>query len=111
MGREGDLVLVNGQVSPVLTLRPGKRERWRVVNACSSRYLDLSLGGHDVQLLARDAGRLARPGPAVPLLLAPGNRADLLVTGVEGTSPLVTRPYDRGRMMGGMGGRWVGAWA
>ena len=101
MGREGDLVLVNGQVAPTLTLRPGERERWRVVNACSSRFLDLTLDGHDVQLLGRDAGRLARPGPTGPLL-APGNRADLLVTGVEGTGDLVARPYDRGGMMAGM---------
>lgn len=101
MGREGDLVLVNGQVSPTLTLRPGERERWRVVNACSSRFLDLALDGHDIQLLGRDTGRLA--GPSSPAaLLAPGNRGDLLVTGTEGTGDLVARRYDRGDMMNGM---------
>lgn len=39
-GREGNLVLVNGQLAPQLTVRSGTRERWRIVNACASRYLD-----------------------------------------------------------------------
>ena len=30
MGREGEVLLVNGQVAPVLEGRPGERERWRV---------------------------------------------------------------------------------
>jgi FtsP/CotA-like multicopper oxidase with cupredoxin domain len=35
LGREGDIVMVNGQVGATLGLRPGERERWRVVNACT----------------------------------------------------------------------------
>ncbi len=33
MGREGALVLVNGQLKPALAARPAERERWRIVNA------------------------------------------------------------------------------
>lgn len=36
-GREGELVLVNGLLFPVLTAHPGERERWRIVNACVFR--------------------------------------------------------------------------
>jgi len=45
MGREGDLLLVNGPVTPVLAGRPGERERWRVVNACTSRFPRLAVDG------------------------------------------------------------------
>ncbi|MSO84246.1 MAG: multicopper oxidase family protein, partial [Acidobacteria bacterium] len=31
-GREGDYVLVNGRVRPVLRARPGAPQRWRIVN-------------------------------------------------------------------------------
>jgi FtsP/CotA-like multicopper oxidase with cupredoxin domain len=34
LGREGALVLVNGQVNPRLSASPGERERWRIVNSC-----------------------------------------------------------------------------
>jgi len=79
MGREGSVVLVNGQAAPVLEARPGERERWRVVNACSARYLSLRLDGQVVQLLGRDSGRLAESLKVEDVLLAPGNRADLIV--------------------------------
>jgi len=98
MGREGDLLLVNGQVSPVLEGRPGERERWRVVNACSSRFLRLAVKGQQLQLLGMDLGRSERPDDVDEVLLAPGNRADLLVTLREGTAELRTLGVDRGGM-------------
>ena len=79
-GREGDLVLVNGQTRPRLTARPGERERWRIVNACTARYLRLRLDGQQMHLLGIDSGRYAEPRKVAEVVLAPGNRADLLVT-------------------------------
>jgi FtsP/CotA-like multicopper oxidase with cupredoxin domain len=104
MGREGDLVMVNGQLRPQLTARPGQRERWRVINACTSRFLRLALPGQRLHLLAVDSGHLTRPGAVDNVLLAPGNRAELLVTAQPGTSELASLGYDRGQMMGMMGG-------
>ena len=95
-GREGELVLVNGQSRPQLTAQPGARERWRIVNACVARYLRLRLDGQDLQLLGIDLP-LGGEAPRVEeVLLAPGNRADLLVTTRAGTSTLQTLPYNRG---------------
>lgn len=109
MGREGAIVLVNGQVRPVLRTSGGERERWRVVNACVSRFLDLRLPGHDLTVLGYDAGRLPQAERVEGVLLPPGARADLLVDVRDGagTSDLVAEPYDRGTagMMMGPGGR------
>jgi FtsP/CotA-like multicopper oxidase with cupredoxin domain len=102
-GREGDLVLINGQVESTLEAKPGERERWRILNACTARYLRLRLDGQRLQLLGIDSGRLAEPRDVEEILLLPGNRADLLVTTVQGTSPLLALPYARGQVMG-MGG-------
>lgn len=101
MGREGDLLLVNGQVAPVLEGRPGERERWRVVNACTSRYLRLVVDGQRFQLLGMDLDRSPIPEEVDEVVLTPGNRADLLVTLAESTTTVRTRGYDRGGM-GGM---------
>ncbi len=59
-----------------------------------------------MQLLGLDCGRYPQPREVQEVVLATGNRADLLVTASPGTSPLRALPYDRGTMMGmpGMGG-------
>ncbi|MGZ0212886.1 MAG: multicopper oxidase family protein [Actinomycetales bacterium] len=103
LGREGELVLVNGQVNPRLTARPGERERWQILNACVSRYLHLRLDGQRVQLLGVDSGRFGAPETVDAIVLAPGNRADVLVTMVDGTVELEALPYDRGGPGGMMG--------
>ena len=104
LGREGAIVLLNGQLDATLSARPGERERWRIVNACSSRYLDLRLDGQALQLLGNDSGRFGSPRNVDSLALMPGNRADVLVTMTEGTSVLTAVPVDRGSPGGMMGG-------
>ncbi|WP_295016082.1 multicopper oxidase family protein [uncultured Micrococcus sp.] len=108
MGREGETVLVNGQVRPEATAAPGERELWRVVNACPSRYLRLTLDGQTLRLSGRDLGRLPEPVELTEVTLAPGNRVELLVDTREGTSTLVAAPVDRGSMDGMMGGAMPG---
>jgi FtsP/CotA-like multicopper oxidase with cupredoxin domain len=103
-GREGSTVLLNGQVDSTMTARPGDRERWRIVNACTSRYLDLRLDGQSLQLLGNDSGRFATPQEVTELRLLPGGRADVLVTMVAGTSTLRAIPVDRGSAGAMMGG-------
>lgn len=95
-GREGGVVMVNGQVGGTMLARPGERERWRIVNACSSRYLRLRLDGQSLTLLGIDGGRYDEPRPVEEVVLTPGNRADLLVTMTEGAAMLRTLPFDRG---------------
>ena len=98
LGREGDLITVNGQLGATLVAKPGERERWRIVNACPSRFLRLRLDGQRMQLLGIDAGRYAEPRTVEEIVLTPGNRADVMVTAAEGTSVLQTLPFDRGGM-------------
>ncbi|MBG6214027.1 FtsP/CotA-like multicopper oxidase with cupredoxin domain [Cryobacterium sp. CAN_C2] len=110
-GREGDLVLVNGQLTPSMTARPGERERWRIINACVSRYLRLRLDGQQMSLLGIDSGRFEAAREVTEVVLAPGNRADLLVAGTAGTSVLRAHTSNRGTSGGMMmgGGRSAGA--
>jgi FtsP/CotA-like multicopper oxidase with cupredoxin domain len=104
LGREGELVVVGGRVRPAIEMTAGTTERWRVVNACVSRFLDLRLDGHTWGLLGLDGQALHAPLDRDTVLLAPGNRADLLVrpTG-SGATVLRSLARDRGGM-GMMGG-------
>jgi FtsP/CotA-like multicopper oxidase with cupredoxin domain len=107
MGREGDLVLVNGQHQPTIAVAPGALHRWRIINGCVSRVLALRLDGHPLTQIALDGVFLPAPVDRDPVVLAPGNRADLLVrpTG-GGRYRLRTDLYDRGGM--GMMGALMG---
>lgn len=106
-GREGDVVLINGEAKPMLTTKAGSLERWRFVNASASRYYRLALEGHQFSVIASDGGRLAAPVPAAEVLLAPGERTELLVTPTKaGSYRMRALAYDRGSpaMGAGMGG-------
>jgi FtsP/CotA-like multicopper oxidase with cupredoxin domain len=78
-GRLGDVRLVNGRTQPELKMAAGQVERWRLVNAASSRYVRLSIGGRPFTLLGSDGGLLERPVSATEVLLTPGDRVDLAV--------------------------------
>ncbi|KMN32330.1 multicopper oxidase [Chromobacterium sp. LK1] len=101
-GREGQFLLVNGAWRPHLTLGVGERQRWRVWNASSARVLKLALPGHELELVGSDGGLLQRPHRVDSVLLPPGARAELVVTGRfapgHGTG-LLALPYRRGKMM------------
>ena len=104
-GRFGDGVLVNATPQPSLTVPAGTMERWRILNASASRYYPLRLDGARWWQLSSDGGRLAIPVDATGLVLAPGERAEVLVA-VEraATMALTTTAWQSTPGMGGMGG-------
>jgi suppressor of ftsI len=100
-GREGELLLVNGQREPRLDVAPGTTLRLRLINACAGRYLSLRLDGLELALIGTDGGLIEQPQPLEELLLTPGERADLLVRVSEQAEErfwLASHPYERGWM-------------
>jgi FtsP/CotA-like multicopper oxidase with cupredoxin domain len=99
-GRLGDLRLVNGRAHTELEMAAGQVERWRLVNAASSRYVRLSIGGRPFTILGSDGGLLEAPVPATEVLLTPGDRVDLAVGPFpEGdTIEVVSLAYSRGML-------------
>lgn len=84
-GRLGNWFTVNNRFRPRIPLRRDAYTRLRLVNAANVRTMGLLFKGADPLLLARD-GQPVRPGllNGKALSLAPGQRADLLVSGAEG---------------------------
>lgn len=103
-GREGDMLLVNGGRRPVLMAALGATHRLRLFNATNARYLRLAFDNTPVTLIGTDGGLLAAPIAGITeLLLAPGERAEVVVT-FNADTVLRALPYDRGSMMMGVGG-------
>ena len=100
-GREGAHVLVNGRLGTVGTLRArsGVPQRWRVLNAAKSRYFALDVDGQPFVKIGSDGGLDEYPVENSSVVLAPGERVDLLVTpnGAAGTElPVRSYVFNRG---------------
>ncbi len=97
-GREGNVIFVNGKIMPSIKIRNGEVQLWRIVNASGARMYRLSLPGHEFIQVGTDGGWIENPVPMQEVLLAPAERAEVLVraTGAPGTrAVLEDLPYDR----------------
>lgn len=99
-GREGQFVLVNGARRPQIDV--AQDERWRLWNGCNARYLRLSFG-ESIRFtqIGTDGGLLDTPRDGLTeLLLAPGERAEIIVrAGAQPSTAMLTAAvYDRRKM-------------
>ncbi|HET9776121.1 MAG TPA: multicopper oxidase family protein, partial [Gemmatimonadaceae bacterium] len=97
-GREGDVLFVNGQLAPTVSIRSGELQRWRVINVAAARVYRLALAGHTLLHVGSDGGLFERPVEAREIEVANSERVELLVrgTGAPGDRvALQTLPYDR----------------
>jgi FtsP/CotA-like multicopper oxidase with cupredoxin domain len=98
-GREGTVLLVNGKVRPTLTVRNGKQQRWRIINATRSRYYNIRLRNHRFMRLGGDGGLAARSEDVYNLIVTPGERQDAVFTPADAPGShrvLQWMPTDRG---------------
>ena len=97
-GREGDVLFVNGQTMPTLSIRPNELQRWRVINASAARVYRLAIPKQTFVHVGNDGGLFEKPVPVSEIVVANAERVELLVRGsaAPGTrTTLQTLPYDR----------------
>ncbi|WP_162426125.1 multicopper oxidase family protein [Pontibacter pudoricolor] len=94
-GKEGELVLVNGEHQPEISAPTGLL-RLRIVNASSARYYNLNIPGKRLQVIGMDGSFLEAPVAMETLLLTPGERADILIETTQVQElQLLNLPYTR----------------
>jgi spore coat protein A, manganese oxidase len=75
----GDFILVNGMAWPYLEVEP-RKYRFRILNGSNARFYRMFIGGGPTfWQIGTDGGLLAESVPVPQLLLAPGERADVIV--------------------------------
>jgi FtsP/CotA-like multicopper oxidase with cupredoxin domain len=88
---------INGQRRPTIDMRPGEVQRWRLVGSQYQNNMLLELDQHRLNVIAYDGIQLGSLQEMKHLLMAPGQRADVLVqAGGPGTYELNAMPYDQG---------------
>lgn len=97
----GDVICVNGVVWPRLDVEP-RQYRLRLLNASDSRVYNLNFGGLTIYQITTDGGFLNAPVAMSTIVIAPGERKDIVVdfTGKGGSNFVVTNdanfPYPGG---------------
>jgi spore coat protein A len=72
-------MLVNSKLFPYLNVEP-RKYRFRLLNASNSRFYHLSLSnGEKFQVVGTDQGLLPAPAGMESFVIAPGERADLVI--------------------------------
>lgn len=108
VGRQGNVLLVNGEKAPRLESPAGGRERWRLLNSANGTYFNVGLPGRRLRVIGWDGGLLPEPYEVDTLVIAPGERYEVLIelSGAEGDEvELQTMHYDRGHELPDLGPR------
>jgi spore coat protein A, manganese oxidase len=74
----GDVMLVNGKVWPYLDVEP-RMYRFRILNGCNARILGLDIAGPTLWQIGAEGGLFDLPVTVNEMVLAPAERADILV--------------------------------
>jgi spore coat protein A len=74
----GDVMLVNGKVWPFLDVEP-RLYRLRILNGCNARILNLDIGGAPFWQIGAEGGLFDIPVAMRRMVLAPAERADVIV--------------------------------
>ena len=89
VGKEGELLLVNGVSQPLISARRSL-VRLRLLNASNARYWRLRLDqDRPFHVIAEDGYFLDRPVEATEVFLVPGSRAEVLVDMSDGRQATV----------------------
>lgn len=89
---------VNGVVNPTMSLRPGETQIWRMGNMGNDGFLRIAFDGHRFTVLAIDGHPVFDTWTTDEVVLVPGARAEVAVTGSRqpGSYSLRTLGYNNG---------------
>lgn len=79
-------ITVNGQIVPIITMRPGEVQRWRLIDSAFRESIAFAVEGHPLYEIGLDGNYLGRVDvwPAnTPLDLQPGYRSDVLIQALK----------------------------
>ncbi len=101
---------INGQIVPIITMRPGEVQRWRVIDSSFRESIALQLQGHPLHEIALDGiytGRIDTWAAGQDLVLQPGYRSDILVQAstTPGDYPLIDDSASAGISLRGVAER------
>jgi len=78
---EREIISINGQVNPVVQIRPGEMQFWRIGHIGATLFIKVQVGGMPLYVVGRDGHPMSRPQKVTEFLIGPGERIDAIVIG------------------------------
>jgi FtsP/CotA-like multicopper oxidase with cupredoxin domain len=96
-GRQGNTLLINGKVNPMINVHAGTNREVAFINSSSARYFLLHMEDKEFKIIGTDGGLVERPILVTEVLITPGERIDVIVGPFnEGETFLIeSLPYNR----------------
>jgi suppressor of ftsI len=91
-GRE--VISVNGQMNPLVEIRPGEMQFWRIAHIGATLFAPFRISGASLYVIATDGHPLSRPRKMSEVVLGPGQRIDAIAIGPPpGEYAIATLPF------------------
>ncbi len=81
LGEDNEIISINGQLNPVVPIRPGEMQFWRIANIGATLFIKFRIAGMPLYVLATDGHFLSRPREMTEFFLGPGQRIDAIAIG------------------------------
>jgi FtsP/CotA-like multicopper oxidase with cupredoxin domain len=94
LGEDNEIISINGQLNPVVQIRPAEMQFWRIANIGATLFIKFQIEHMPLYVLATDGHPLSRPRKMTELFLGPGQRIDVIAIGPQpGEHEMRTIPF------------------
>ena len=76
-----EIISINGQLNPVVQIRPGEMQFWRIANIGATLFIKFQIEGMPLYVVATDSHPRSQPGKTTEFFLGPGQRIDTIAIG------------------------------
>ncbi|HEX5998070.1 MAG TPA: multicopper oxidase family protein [Hyphomicrobiaceae bacterium] len=91
---QSEIISINGQLNPIVQIRPGEMQFWRLANIGATLFIKFRIEGMPLYILAIDGHPRSRPERATEFFLGPGQRLDTIAIGPQaGAYAVHTVPF------------------
>lgn len=78
---ERQIVCINGQINPVISIKPGEMQFWRIGNIGATMFIKFRIDSMPLYAVATDGHPLSRPRKMTEFFIGPGQRIDAIAIG------------------------------
>ena len=82
-GGDREIISMNGQVNPVVEIRPGEMQFWRIANIGATLFIKFHIEGMPLYVMAVDGHPRSRPERTTQFFIGPGQRIDAVAIGPQ----------------------------
>jgi FtsP/CotA-like multicopper oxidase with cupredoxin domain len=83
IGDGNQIISINGQLNPMVPIRPGEMQFWRIANIGATLFIKMRIAGMPLYVVATDGHPLSQPQRLTEFFLGPGQRIDTIAIGPE----------------------------